>query len=75
MTAISKHGRIAHHLPLLIGARARSLPERIAGTLRRRWRIASIAAELEAFSDRELNDIGIARHDIRHVARRAVTGA
>lgn len=75
MAAISKHGRIAHQGPALIGERVRSLSERVAKTILRRWRIASIVAELEAFSDRELNDMGIARHDIRHVARQAVNGA
>ena len=75
MTAISKLGRIAPHGPALIGERVRSLSEWVAKTIRRRWRIASIGAELEALSDRELNDMGIARQDIRHVARQAVTGA
>ncbi len=38
----------------------------------RRWRRArETARQLSALSDRELSDIGIARHDIVRVARQA----
>ncbi|MBM6584278.1 DUF1127 domain-containing protein [Microvirga sp. BT689] len=38
----------------------------------RRWlRAHEIARQLKAMSDRELSDIGIARHDIAQVARQS----
>ncbi|MBA1159063.1 DUF1127 domain-containing protein [Microvirga mediterraneensis] len=37
--------------------------------LRRRLRARETARQLKALSDRELSDIGVARHDIAQVAR------
>ena len=40
-----------------------------------RQRYGTILRELGALSDRELEDMGLSRHDIRAVARKAVYGA
>jgi uncharacterized protein YjiS (DUF1127 family) len=41
----------------------------VLSSLRRWLRARETARQLSALSDRELSDIGIARHDIRQVAR------
>lgn len=41
-------------------------------TAERHRRIARVVAELEAMSERDLTDLGIARCDIRRIAREAV---
>lgn len=47
----------------------RGLLERLAAAWNERRRIARTIAELEALSDHELADIGLARADIERVAR------
>ena len=42
--------------------------------LRRRMAERRIYADLAARTDRELDDIGVARHDLRRVARAAARG-
>ncbi|MDP8917481.1 MAG: DUF1127 domain-containing protein [Pseudomonadota bacterium] len=43
----------------------------VLSSLRRWLRSRETARQLNALSDRELSDIGIARHDITRVARQA----
>jgi uncharacterized protein YjiS (DUF1127 family) len=43
----------------------------VLSSLRRLLRSRETARQLRALSDRELSDIGIARHDIARVARQA----
>ena len=43
----------------------------VLSSLRRWLRSREMARQLSALSDRELSDIGIARHDIARVARQA----
>jgi uncharacterized protein YjiS (DUF1127 family) len=43
----------------------------VLSSLRRWLRARETARQLSALSDRELSDIGIARHDIPRVARQA----
>jgi uncharacterized protein YjiS (DUF1127 family) len=54
--------------------RAASLATGPAGYLRRWIAERRIYAELSARSDRELEDIGVMRGDLREVARRAARG-
>lgn len=76
MTAISNHGQIARHEgPVVIAERIRSSFERLAEAIRRHYRAQVIVAELEAYSDRELADLGMSRHDIRRIARQSVASA
>ena len=41
----------------------------VLSSLRQWIRARETARQLSALSDRELSDIGIARHDIAHIAR------
>lgn len=41
----------------------------IFGYFKRRRRIRQTMKELNSLSDRELNDVGISRYDIAHIAR------
>lgn len=63
--------------PALAGRLERRLaetPSRLRRALHSRARITRITRELEAHSDRGLADLGIARCDIRRIARETVHG-
>ena len=49
--------------------------ETLSDTMKRRKIARTTYAELAGLSDRELNDLGISRGDIRRLAREAAQGA
>lgn len=72
MTSLSKNELLRGPAPVV--ERMRSMAEAFARTIRHRWRIETIVAQLEVRSDRELADMGFCRDDIRHIARQSAAG-
>lgn len=56
-------------------ARIRHTIETLKATLAARKQYAELVFELESLGERELNDLGINRYDIQHIAHQHVYGA
>lgn len=69
MTASTTHGAFGAATSGRFGAGLAALSARFAARRRRAAAIGATRRELDALSDRELADIGIARCDIDRVAR------